>query len=295
MGRSFVVIRNRSGRRLRPSDGPNESRRVELAYVLILAALAAGLATVTLRTEGAEDVSAPSPGPARHASPRRSGAGGSPTPAVRHPGRRSRPDRAAGRSSSSVLGSRDVVHSMWIPELRDKRYAYPDRARTASTPTFRQAGTERRLVLAVLRDRPRSMRFTVHVVSAATTFARWMARVAGHDGDAARRRSVRAVPTVDHKRIAARLMLVCLCFFVVSGAMALAMRTELARPGLQLLSTSEYDQAVHAARLRDGLPGDDATGARPRDLPRAAPDRRDRPGVVARSPCSAYGRSSPAG
>jgi cytochrome c oxidase subunit 1 len=55
--------------------------------------------------------------------------------------------------------------------------------------------------------------------------------------------AVRAVPAVDHKRIAARLMLVCLCFFVVSGAMALAMRTELGRPGLQLLSTSEYDQA----------------------------------------------------
>ena len=54
--------------------------------------------------------------------------------------------------------------------------------------------------------------------------------------------AVRAVPVVDHKRIAARLMLVCVCFFVVSGAMALAMRTELARPGLQLLSTSEYDQ-----------------------------------------------------
>jgi cytochrome c oxidase subunit I len=48
---------------------------------------------------------------------------------------------------------------------------------------------------------------------------------------------------VDHKRIATRLMLVCLCFFIVSGLMALAMRTELARPGLQLLSTPEYNQA----------------------------------------------------
>jgi cytochrome c oxidase subunit 1 len=31
-------------------------------------------------------------------------------------------------------------------------------------------------------------------------------------------------------------------FFVVGGAMALVMRAELARPGLQLLSTEQYNQ-----------------------------------------------------
>jgi cytochrome c oxidase subunit 1 len=53
----------------------------------------------------------------------------------------------------------------------------------------------------------------------------------------------RAAAAVDHKRIASRIFLVCFGFFVLSGLMALLMRSELARPGLQLLSTSEYDQA----------------------------------------------------
>jgi cytochrome c oxidase subunit 1 len=52
-----------------------------------------------------------------------------------------------------------------------------------------------------------------------------------------------ALAVADHKRIAMRLMVVCAAFFVASGVMALLMRAELAEPGLQVLSTAEYNQA----------------------------------------------------
>jgi cytochrome c oxidase subunit 1 len=47
----------------------------------------------------------------------------------------------------------------------------------------------------------------------------------------------------DHKRVAAQLLAAAGGFFLLSGAAALLMRSELAVPGLQIVSTSEYDQA----------------------------------------------------
>lgn len=50
------------------------------------------------------------------------------------------------------------------------------------------------------------------------------------------------VAAADHKRVAMHLMLAAGGFFLASGVMALLMRSELAQPGLQVLSTSEYDE-----------------------------------------------------
>ena len=47
----------------------------------------------------------------------------------------------------------------------------------------------------------------------------------------------------DHKRVAKQLLVAAAGFFVLSGLAALVMRSELAVPGLQIVSTSEYDQA----------------------------------------------------
>ncbi|WP_221357207.1 cbb3-type cytochrome c oxidase subunit I, partial [Streptomyces beigongshangae] len=49
--------------------------------------------------------------------------------------------------------------------------------------------------------------------------------------------------TTDHKKIGHLYLLTSFTFFVVGGAMAMAIRVELARPGLQLLSSEQYNQA----------------------------------------------------
>ncbi len=46
----------------------------------------------------------------------------------------------------------------------------------------------------------------------------------------------------DHKRTAAKIAVVCTFFFLLSGALALVMRAELAQPGLQFVSDHSYNQ-----------------------------------------------------
>ena len=48
--------------------------------------------------------------------------------------------------------------------------------------------------------------------------------------------------STDHKVIAARLFATAFGFFLLSGLLALVMRTELARPGMQVVSHDEYNQ-----------------------------------------------------
>jgi cytochrome c oxidase subunit 1 len=48
--------------------------------------------------------------------------------------------------------------------------------------------------------------------------------------------------TTDHKQIGTMYLVTSFAFFVVGGAMALLMRTELAQPGLQFLSQEQYNQ-----------------------------------------------------
>ncbi|MFJ9147963.1 cytochrome ubiquinol oxidase subunit I, partial [Streptomyces sp. NPDC102270] len=42
--------------------------------------------------------------------------------------------------------------------------------------------------------------------------------------------------TTDHKKIGHLYLITSFCFFLVGGALAMAIRAELARPGLQFLS-----------------------------------------------------------
>ncbi|HSD79082.1 MAG TPA: cbb3-type cytochrome c oxidase subunit I [Solirubrobacteraceae bacterium] len=49
------------------------------------------------------------------------------------------------------------------------------------------------------------------------------------------------VASTDHKSIGRRLVALSVLFFVAGGVMALLMRTELAQPGLQVVSTSTYN------------------------------------------------------
>src|SRR3954469_12383611 len=46
----------------------------------------------------------------------------------------------------------------------------------------------------------------------------------------------------DHKRTAARIAVAAFGFFIASGVLALLMRSELAQPGLQIMSTDTYNQ-----------------------------------------------------
>jgi cytochrome c oxidase subunit I len=50
------------------------------------------------------------------------------------------------------------------------------------------------------------------------------------------------VGSTDHKRIGLRVATTALVWFLVSGVLALLIRTELARPGLQVVSDDTYNQ-----------------------------------------------------
>src|SRR5919199_854 len=54
-------------------------------------------------------------------------------------------------------------------------------------------------------------------------------------------RLVALVGGTDHKRIGVRVMVVALAFFLAGGVMALIMRSELAQPGLQVVSADAYN------------------------------------------------------
>src|SRR3954465_11812767 len=51
------------------------------------------------------------------------------------------------------------------------------------------------------------------------------------------------VTTTDHKKIGHLYLITSFAFFLVGGLLAMAIRAELARPGLQLLSSEQYNQA----------------------------------------------------
>jgi cytochrome c oxidase subunit 1 len=70
--------------------------------------------------------------------------------------------------------------------------------------------------------------------------------------------------TVDHKKIGILYIMTALGFFIVGGIEALLIRLQLAQP----------NGIVHDARHHDGVPPGHADGGRPRQLLRAAPDRR---------------------
>lgn len=68
-----------------------------------------------------------------------------------------------------------------------------------------------------------------------------------------RRRAGRVVvkwlTTTDHKTIGSLYIITSFAFFLIAGVMALLMRAELARPGTQVMSMEQYNQAftMHGA------------------------------------------------
>src|SRR5690606_9568915 len=49
--------------------------------------------------------------------------------------------------------------------------------------------------------------------------------------------------TTDHKKIGHLYLITSFGFFLIGGVLAMAIRAELARPGLQILSNEQYNQA----------------------------------------------------
>ena len=60
-----------------------------------------------------------------------------------------------------------------------------------------------------------------------------------------------SVSSTDHKRVGVHVMMVSGVFFFLGGMLALTMRSELARPGLQYVSTETYDQlfTIHGSTM----------------------------------------------
>ncbi len=74
-----------------------------------------------------------------------------------------------------------------------------------------------------------------------------------HDTEPERRRAsiVDWLTTTNHKQIGILYIVTTFLFFLLGGLLALLMRTELARPGLQFLSKSEYNQifTIHGTTM----------------------------------------------
>ncbi|MEV0741912.1 cbb3-type cytochrome c oxidase subunit I, partial [Streptomyces sp. NPDC050549] len=56
-------------------------------------------------------------------------------------------------------------------------------------------------------------------------------------------KSIKWLTTTDHKTIGTLYLVTAFGFFLIGGVMALLMRAELARPGLQIMSNEQFNQA----------------------------------------------------
>lgn len=159
-----VAFRDRPGRTARPAR-PHHA--VTLIYVLVLTAIAAVLATMAVRAENQVDAVAASPAL---------------TVTVvaaqwrwtfLYPNGRRSADLVvpAGRDVRFRLRSQDVLHGMYIPAERFKRYAYPDRWTTFDL-TFGHVGSELGERSQFCGWNHAYMRFTARVLPAAA-FAAW--------------------------------------------------------------------------------------------------------------------------
>ncbi|MGW1625882.1 cbb3-type cytochrome c oxidase subunit I, partial [Streptomyces sp. NPDC002172] len=54
---------------------------------------------------------------------------------------------------------------------------------------------------------------------------------------------IKWLTTTDHKTIGTLYLVTSFAFFLIGGVMALLMRAELARPGLQIMSNEQFNQA----------------------------------------------------
>ncbi|WP_375135980.1 cbb3-type cytochrome c oxidase subunit I, partial [Streptomyces sp. VMFN-G11Ma] len=56
-------------------------------------------------------------------------------------------------------------------------------------------------------------------------------------------RHLKWLTTTDHKTIGTLYLVTSFAFFLIGGVMALLMRAELARPGLQIMTNEQFNQA----------------------------------------------------
>ena len=87
--------------------------------------------------------------------------------------------------------------------------------------------------------------------------------------------------TTDHKKIGIMYIINSFIFFFIGGLLALGVRTELAQPGLQFVTASDLQRAVHDARDVHDLPVRHPDAGGLRQLRGAAPDRRAGHGLPA--------------
>jgi cytochrome c oxidase subunit 2 len=127
----FALIRYRAGRR-RSVGRKSDAKIIEALYALVLATIAGGLVAFTFGTEDRVDRLSPSPGARVHVVAfkwqwRFSYPGEAIAPIVgtdEHTPELVVPTNTIVRFT---LTSRDVIHALWIPELRFKRDAFPKR------------------------------------------------------------------------------------------------------------------------------------------------------------------------
>jgi cytochrome c oxidase subunit 2 len=167
----FMAVRYRGAGRT--ASTISEATRTELAWVAIVAVAVAVLLTLTFRTENGEDALAADPYlrigvtasqwqwrftyPNGHVE---QGPGATLTV-------------PQGKVVEFDLRSRDVLHAMWIPALRFKRYAYPDH-RNRFDLVFTRPGRSAGLCSQFCGLDHDQMRFTVRVL-APDAFSGWLA------------------------------------------------------------------------------------------------------------------------
>lgn len=176
----FAAVRFRRRDPDRWGEGPNRAPRLELAYVVVIAAIVVGLLTMTFRTEGKVDSLSSSPALRvsvtafqwqwKFAYPNGAVVVGGDA-AGRHP---HLPTLVVPQNEvvQFSLRSADVLHELFIPAMRFKRFAYPNytnRFDLAFPDTGRMSGACAQFCGLAHAE----MRFSVLVVSQ-SQFRAWL-------------------------------------------------------------------------------------------------------------------------
>jgi cytochrome c oxidase subunit 2 len=160
------------GRRRGPRPGADPSR-LEIAYVLLLVVAAAGLITVTLLTERNVDARSSTPDVRVRAVASQWRWSFAVSVSAGETSMQRDLVVPKGATVAVTLRSTDVIHSMWVPEVRFKRYAFPDRTTTFDLE-FPDTGSFEGLCAQFCGLEHDTMRFTVHVLDR-PAFDTWLA------------------------------------------------------------------------------------------------------------------------
>ncbi len=245
----FVVIRRRA---VSDSDRPVLTRNLELGYVAIIAATVIVLVALSFRTGDREDaLGAERPATTIDVTAFQWGWRFDYADGTTVIGNARRPPILVvpiGEPVRFRLTSRDVIHAFWIPDLRFKRDAFPNRE-TAFDLVFSADSTGPGHCAEFCGIDHSRMDFRVLPLSPAS-FRDWLRRTRGGRRVSVDRcpedRAAGSVAAAHRYRPQAdgRQADACLRSGSSSspGVLALLMRSELAQPGLQIVSADGYDQ-----------------------------------------------------